>query len=390
MTLRSTHVRRAGAAFTLVALLLSSGVSRGDAPQREAVVVEVTPRGSLDAYRLRAAIGVELGVDAVGADDPKAEQARGTFTVGVDQATHHLTVSYKARSDAIDRTVDLPGDPEAAQRAAVVLAGNLGRDEASELAAQLRRTPGDVRSPPTTPSTAPPAPKTKGAAGEATAEQENLERNARDMQGALDYAAAKDRGLRTALVVTTVSLLAVGAGAIVATPWLRGGQPTTSSIGDGFAASVAPFSVAIAGALYPSAVGGGLGDAADAARRSEDATTTAGIWVRRAAAEHSSRRVGGVILLVGGVLELGLGLFAAMVRDPSWDDSARTYQAGSAITSGAFFTLLGVAFRASDGPVEDALHSYERAHGIPLWKLADHVALAPIPGGGSAGFRTSF
>ena len=110
------------------------------AAARGVVVVDVDPvaRG-IDAARLRRAIGDELGTDAVAPGDARASAARGTIAVSVDRAAGALVVSYREKAAPIVRRIDLPPDKEATIRAAVMLAGNLARDEASELAEMLRK-----------------------------------------------------------------------------------------------------------------------------------------------------------------------------------------------------------------------------------------------------------
>jgi hypothetical protein len=383
MTLLSARARRALACACLLSCLVARA-ARADSPDRDAVVVEVSPPGSLDAYRLRAAIGIELGVDAVGSDDPRARTARGTLRVGVDEKSHRLTVSYRKRDEPVDRTVDLPTDPEAAQRAAVALAGNLGRDEASELAAQLRKTP-------TVPPAEHPEPALPKAQDPAAAQEREDEANGRDLQTALAYAAAQDRRLRSALALTLGAFTVVAVGAALASPAVNH-QPFN---GDAFATAVSigalPGASIACTAFMLTMVGGGLDQVIDESRRNGgDPTKTAEAWLRVAARERSLRKVGGAILIVAGVIDVALGTFLAMDQTPQVDCGLRTADAATGLGSGAFFTILGVIFQASDGPAESALHGYEQAHRIPLWGLAQHVALAPTPGGASATFSATF
>ena len=112
----------------------------GGAVAATIVVVDVDPGATeIDLAGLRETIGKELGATAVAPDDALAAQARGTIALSIDAARHALVVSYREHAATITRSIDLPGDPAATARAAVLLAGNLARDEAGELVAALRK-----------------------------------------------------------------------------------------------------------------------------------------------------------------------------------------------------------------------------------------------------------
>src|SRR5260370_19236248 len=120
---------------------LAPGVAEAQSPPKAIIVVDV-PQGepALDANRLRAAVASELDADAVTSDDPRALRASGTLRVSIDRAAHALMIAYQGHTQPIVRKVDLPGSAQATERAAVLLAGNLARDEAGELAAELRKS----------------------------------------------------------------------------------------------------------------------------------------------------------------------------------------------------------------------------------------------------------
>jgi hypothetical protein len=380
----SSLAHRLTCAVLVGASMTVSGFARAQSSPRDAVVVDVSPPGSLDVYRLRAAIGVELGVDAVAADDPRAAAARGVVNVVVDAEGHHLTVAYRKKTEPESRTVDLPADPEAAQRAAVLLAGNLGRDEASELAAQLRRAPAPAAKP------AAAAPAFVDVAPDEAAQRE-AEKNAHDLQAALDYAAGQDHRLRVAVGWTAVAGAAVAVGAMIATPLVN--HQTENNVSAYWTATglvnIPVGAMLLFGGFIPLLNPTPLERLADFGRESGDAKDIADRWIKAAALEHSGRRVGAWIFLAGGCLELAIGIATAMVQDPHVDNGTRVELAAEAIGAGALFTATGVVYLANDGPTETALHAYERAHGIPFWKLAEHVAIAPTSGGamGSLSFR---
>ncbi len=132
----------------VVAALLPPRAGLAAPPEGGGVVVlAVAPDArELDPGRLRLDVGQELGAQAVDADDPRAAGARGRIDVSIDRGASQLVVSYRGSAEPIERRVDLPADSGAIAREAVLLAGNLARDEASELVAQLRR-PRSVQEP---------------------------------------------------------------------------------------------------------------------------------------------------------------------------------------------------------------------------------------------------
>jgi hypothetical protein len=352
------------------------------------VVVEVSPPGALDAYRLRGAIGVELGVDAVGPDDPRAATARGSLRIVVDAESHHLTVSYKKKTEPETRTVDLPADAEAAQKAAVVLAGNLGRDEASELAAQLRKQPT------TTPEPQEAAASTTASGDQRTdaPDRSDWDRNARDLQAALDYYAAQDHRERMALGWAAVGAGTVVAATTLAAPWILGPSSSGPSQTDLFtyvgvlAIPAAAFAVTAAIPLLNPTQ---LERLAAYERKGAGAEDTARTWGAWAESEHANRGAAGVVGLVFGAIYFGLGAVLALDSKLAIDSNSRAIYSGGSFLLGAVFVLAGTENLAREGPLESALHAYERGHGIPLWKLAEHVAVAPTSGGavGSFAFR---
>ena len=117
---------------------------------------------------------------------------------------------------------------------------------------------------------------------------------------------------------------------------------------------------------------------------------TADAWVRAAARERSARGMAGVVNTIAGGLELAIGVGAAVYYDPHAPaaDASAVFSA-IMIGVGTVNAIVGISALANDGPTETALHAYERSHGIPLWKLAEHVAVAPTSGGavGSLSFR---
>src|SRR5215471_3485177 len=101
------------------------------------LVVDVAPDSEwLDPEALRQAIGKELGAVAVAPSDPRAADRRGTVHVRVDAATGELEVQYE-EARRIVRRVRSPPDIPSIRNSAVMLAGNLARDQTDRLLASL-------------------------------------------------------------------------------------------------------------------------------------------------------------------------------------------------------------------------------------------------------------
>jgi hypothetical protein len=111
----------------------------------------------LDAAEVKSAIERELGVKLV--IDAAAQERLEVTTTG-----RRANVTYYApEREPVTRSVDLPHDHERALETIAFLAGNLARDEASELLAQLAPPPGtepdSVPRPEEPPAPKPEAPK---------------------------------------------------------------------------------------------------------------------------------------------------------------------------------------------------------------------------------------
>ncbi|WP_438037201.1 hypothetical protein [Sorangium sp. So ce204] len=167
---RKTSAR--GAALRAGVLLLHALAAAGalaavTAPPAPALAEEPSAAGvdlvvdgapwTLDPDAVRAAIGRELGADVTLA---RAATAGRSTLVLRGEPDGRVTLSYSAADGRrIERTIDVPEDPDRAAEAIALLAGNLVRDEAAELAAALGK-----RSP-EAPAAAQPAPAAPPAAG---------------------------------------------------------------------------------------------------------------------------------------------------------------------------------------------------------------------------------
>jgi hypothetical protein len=379
--LRRAFTHAAGTILVL-GFLLPLPARAADAP-RPVVVVELDDSATaVDAAKLRTAIGKDLESDAVAPDDPRARQARGTIRVALDRDAHKLAVSYLARQVPLTRTVDLPQDPGAIERAAVILAGNLARDEASELAASLRAQRPAAGAAAEAPKAAEPLPPSH-AEGWDQATPEPADRLEADrLQRTLDYLAEREHRTRLALAWTA---LAVGAAGIGAEAYLfsqptgnRWPLPVTGSISVGF----------FLGGFFTFFEQTPFETLAAYKREGGPVGVTEETWARWASSEHRRRLVGGVV----GLVASGAGVALAV-----WD-----YAGGfsSDHTTGDFIAalsaveiLISAYVLTTDGPVESALHTYERSTGKVLSLDAaslGHLRLGVVPGGATAGFAARF
>ncbi|WP_437283825.1 LA_2272 family surface repeat-containing protein [Sorangium sp. So ce406] len=160
-----------GAGVVLLRALAAAGVfaaatalpagALAAAPSAAGVDLVVDGAGwTLDPEAVRAALGRELGGPVTVVD--AAAAARPTLVLR-GEADGRVTLTYSAGDGRhIGRTIDVPEDPDRAAEAIALLAGNLVRDEAAELAAALGKRPSDE------PAAAPPAPPAAPAAGNAS------------------------------------------------------------------------------------------------------------------------------------------------------------------------------------------------------------------------------
>jgi hypothetical protein len=367
---------------TLALGLLVAGAARADGAPRQVVVVDVDAAASaIDAASLRAAIASDLNADAVALDDPRAAQARGTIRVALGGDHRALVVSYLARPEAIC-TVEVPADPRAIERAAVILAGNLARSEGSQLAADLRgqRAAAVPAGAQATPGANVALLGNDGDDPEHAAAQ-RIE--ADRLQRTLDYLAEREKSSRLAFAWTSLGLGAaeIGAGAYLSTqhPIDTWSWALLSTIGAGLV------------------IGGGLTFLEDSPFERLAAYDRAGggmqrteeTWARWARGQQTRRRVGGVLLLAVGALGLGFSVWEYATTQSDTSHLSTDYLA---IISSIDFIAGGYVL-ATDSPFEAALHEYERTTGKVLFQDAGalgHLRLGLVPGGASAGFGGTF
>jgi hypothetical protein len=368
---------------TLALGLLAAGAAHAEGAPRQVVVVDVDAAASaIDAASLRAAIARDLNADAVAPDDARAAQARGTIQVTLGGDHRALVVSYLARPEAITRTVEVPADPPAIERAAVILAGNLARSEESQIAADLRAQrsaalPADAQATPGA-NVAPVGPG-RDDAERAAAQRVEADR----LQRTLDYLAEREKSTRLAFAWTSLGVGAaeVGTGVYISTQhpsdgwsWYLPGSIGVALIIGGALTFLedSPFERL---AAYDRAGGG--------TQRTEET------WARWAHGQQTRRTVAGILALAAGTLGIGYAVWQ-YASTPS--DTSHVGTDFVAVIS-TIDVLVGAYTLATDSPFEAALHEYERSTGKVLFQEAGalgHLRLGFVPGGASAGFGGRF
>jgi hypothetical protein len=105
-----------------------------------ALVLSALP-ADMDAERLRAAIQLELGVSVAIA--PSLPESRSALVLRIEDR-RRAALTYRAEDGRVTaRSIELPGSADEAIETVALLAGNLVRDEAAELAAALKTKPGE-------------------------------------------------------------------------------------------------------------------------------------------------------------------------------------------------------------------------------------------------------
>jgi hypothetical protein len=369
----------------LVPLSLLAGVAstaRADeatAAAAKVFVADVDPASSpVDAVALRAAIGRELDATAVAAGDPAAARALGAFVVSIDRAEHALVMTYRPRdAPPVTRTIQLPEGDAAVVRAVAFLAGNLARDEASDLADALRAA-----------RSASSAGEPADASGPAGGDEEGVMLG--HLRRVLDERAGAETGWRVAWwAAEGAGVLAIGGmlaaeathhGTLADALFIAGFPLTMGSLYFGYPGAydaLRSFSIeASHGELEPARV-----------RRDVEQE-----WARRARREHLVRRVVGwtFVVLGGAVTAIDALTLVRDSKEPTISFEPAFIGLGLA---GAAMTAAGLEHAFSDGPLESGWRDYLASSTAPPSKVG-LTGVGPrfvlLPGGGALGLGGRF
>jgi hypothetical protein len=369
-------------------------VARAGEQATDVVVVDLAPGASeLDADELRKAIGQELHARVVGPADPAAASAKGTLTVDLDRHAGQVSVQYAARTSPTTRHVPLPADPAATRSAIVALAGNLARDEAGELAAELRGARGgaatagpEAPGPTSTSGTsaASPTPEAKGTTTATRSDEAKPEAIDPDrLRATIDRYAAEERASFAAL--RWAGLTVAGAGiAGELTLYATHGPSSLAAL----AASGGAFGVALVldTALLPAP----FAELARSTRREFPAETEAR-WARLAQEERSRRDLTGVVGLAAAGVAWGVATYVVTANP---NPSPQTLEwAASGYAVGAIAVFVALPQLMTDGPVASGLHAYETSVGRvlrPVDTTSARLDVTPMPGGAFGSFTMRF
>lgn len=118
------------------------------------------------------------------------------------------------------------------------------------------------------------------------------------------------------------------------------------------------------------------------------------LWKHEADHERRVRRVTGWLFAVLGPISIGLSTFLLVdAGRPGPINASEAAWSASGIGMGAFWLAYGVYSIAAEGPVESALHAYERStgRGAVLQGVTDlGPRVAAVPGGGVVGLGGAF
>jgi hypothetical protein len=334
-------------------------------PPRPVVVVDVVPDAAeLDATRVREAIGAELGADAVSKEDARGSRASGEIRVFIDRAAGQLIVVYRGAAGSIERRIDLGPDRAANQRSAVLLAGNLARDEAGDLVAQLRKKALAV-APAAVPTPAPRASVSADGPEENAWEDERLRltllRNSR-----------KDRDRRLAIGWVSLGLgaAAIGGGAFWASQVDANVHPggvmgPALLIGAGAAASGVGLMLLLDRTRFEDLSRYYDSDRATGRPLNLVREDVEKLWTSYANEERARTRTAGWVLLGAAIGFVGLGVAESL----NWGATPLKFNFGrgaSDIATGAIVSSFGLPLLlGSAGPIESGLRDYRSGANDP-------------------------
>jgi hypothetical protein len=332
------------------------------------VVVDVGA-DRLDPAHTRSLVGKELEVEAVAPDDPRAAQATGR--VDVVEKDGKLTVRYRKVDGPIERSIPVAPDPARAESDAAYLAGNLARDEASELTPKAPEKP------------AVPVTEKGSPWGEDDHRYAQLRAYVTDLSDD-----ARSTSVRSGALLATAGALLLTPGIYVAA---KGDLDEPNGGGIAIASFVTGGVFLTIGAIAMIAKSDPYEALAKTVREqdakkasSEDAIAAVETeWKSQVASEQSARRTSAILSFVLAGLSIGTAS-VLLATGEDIDPGLTTY----IMAGGALNVITGVAAILSEGPMERAYRQWHAVSNADVPKIG--FGIAPAVGGGSAAFSIRF
>lgn len=338
------------------------------------VVVVDVGGDRLDPDHTRKLVAHELSVDAVAPDDPRAAEATGRVDVVTKDGK--LTVRYRKVDGPIERSIPVASDPARAEIDAAYLAGNLARDEASELA----RPTGDEEP-------ARPAPPV------AVVQENEDARDLAQMRAFLTQTADEQKSGRR-----RAGWAEIGASvAFIAPAVYLWTVEDTSSEASFFrlSATTAGASLLGLGILSVATASSDLDPLAQRLREHEKkgtppAEAMADVekeWAKGASAARYGRLAIGYISVVSGALSVATG-GTMLAVDPSGEYGS-SFPA-PLISNGFFMILLGAFTLIDESGIESSHRLWKTVRGSTNGGPKVSFGASPLPGGGAASLTVRF
>jgi hypothetical protein len=332
------------------------------------VVVDVAGE-DLDPAHTRSLVAKELEVDAVAADDPRAADATGR--VDIVEKGGKLTVRYRKVDGPVERSIPVASDPARAELDAAYLAGNLARDEASELTPKAPEKPAVQVAEPASPWS------------------DDDHRYAQLRAYVTDLSNdARSTSVRAGALFATAGALLLAPGIYIAAKGdldepNGGGIALASFATGGVFLTIGVIAMIVKGDPYePLAKTVREQDAKKAS--SEDAIAAVEAeWKTQVASEQSARRTSAILSFVLAGLSIGTAS-VLLAAGEDIDPGLTTY----IMAGGAVNVITGVASVLSEGPMERAHRQWHSVSNADVPKVG--FGIAPTIGGGSAAFSIRF
>lgn len=344
-------------------------------------VVEVSG-DRLDPARVRAAVARELSVTTIAPDDPGAAAATGTIEVTASAASRTLRVAFRKSLAPVVRSVALPEDPARAEIAAVFLAGNLARDEASELLGGLKKAPVAVPPPAAIPAAE-------------LLDRDELRRLRLTLQSNVD--ATRRRARAVMIGSAAFSALTLAAGITLLVDDRSKGEERAGNflVGFGAAGTGLALGTLLELSLHPrfgKTPDEDLHDkaaviAADGGSPSEMLERIDDAWRAQAAEARTSRHHGAVLTLVLGTVAMSVGAAVELGRSRDSDDHPYT---GVLFGIGAADVGIGIYGLLAQSPFEESYATWHAARRPAAGSLRPSLGFAPLPGGGAFSAEFTF